>query len=151
MLTGLALLNCFKEFEKPEPGQTVVILNIGGMHATLVIMDENGWPSVRDLTYAGNAIMNQVASACDIPVAEVSRIFTEGTIEEKAQLGPGFDKACRGLVEDIKTTSRYYKTQHKTATFEQMHVCGGLLARRWIRRFAQRTTFVRCRGMESFR
>ena len=122
---GLALLNCFTELEKPESDQTIVILNIGRTCATMAVMGPNKLPFVRDMTYAGNAIVAQIASDNNMPEQDVNRILSEGSPDERRQIHNSLEKSCAELVEEINTTSRFYKTQHKGTTFERIHLCGG--------------------------
>jgi len=122
---GLALLNCFTEFEKPEPGSAVFILNIGSGRTTVAILSEEGRPFVRDMTYAGNAIIGDVASAAERSVEDVGRILSSGTAEEREGLDEGLRQACRKIATDVNSTSRFHKSQHNTGEFKQVHVCGG--------------------------
>lgn len=122
---GLALLNCFTEFEKPAPGSAVFILNIGMGRTTVAILSEEGRPFVRDMTYAGNAIIGDVASAANRSVEDVRRILSSGTAEERGELDEGLRQACRKIATDVNSTSRFHKSQHNTGEFKQVHVCGG--------------------------
>ncbi len=122
---GLALLNCFTEFEKPEPGKAVFILNIGSERATVAILSEEGRPFVRDMTYAGNAIIELIASENECSVEDVRRVLVGGTAEELAPFRDSLRRACRKIADDVRSTSRFHKSQHNTGEFECVHVCGG--------------------------
>lgn len=122
---GMALLNCFSEIEKAEPGQTIAILNIGSTYTTLAIMGENCWPFIRDIRYTGNDIVGQIAEENNISADDVKGILFADSTEARTKLHDSLGKACEKLIVDVTETSRYYKTQEKTATFEKLFVCGG--------------------------
>ena len=77
---GLALLNCLsafgEEYETSEADTTVAVLDVGGSHATLAIMDSNGWPFIRDMTYAGDGIVQQIAMKTDMSTDAVTDILS---------------------------------------------------------------------------
>jgi type IV pilus assembly protein PilM len=122
---GLALLNCFSEFEKVRPGQTVAVLNIGSSYTTLAIMGDNRWPFIRDITYAGDDIVKQIADENDMSADAVKKILFADSMEAQTRLHDSLEKACKKLIVDVTETSRYYKTQEKTAAFGKLFVCGG--------------------------
>ena len=123
---GLALLNCFSELEDIEPGQTIAILNIGSTYTTLAIMGENRWPFIRDITYAGDDIVKQIAAENDMSIESVREIlFGDSTAAPQTKLHESLEKACKKLIVAVTETSRYYKTQEKSAAFEKLFVCGG--------------------------
>ena len=121
---GLALLNCFSELEKAEPGQTIAVLNIGSSYTTLAIMGDNRWPFIRDIIYAGNDIVRQIADETDMSADAVEEILFADSTEAQTKLHDSLEKACKKLIVDVTETSRYYKTQEKTAAFEKLFVCG---------------------------
>ena len=122
---GLAMLNCFSEFEKTEPGETVAVLNIGSSYTTLAIMGDNRWPFIRDITYAGDDIVKQIADENNMSADAVKKILFADSMEVQTKLHDSLEKACKKLIVDVTETSRYYKTQEKTAAFEKLFVCGG--------------------------
>jgi type IV pilus assembly protein PilM len=122
---GLALLNCFSELEKTEPGQTVAVLNIGSSYTTLAIMGDNRWPFIRDITYTGDDIVEQIAAENNMSADAVKKILFADSMEAQTKLHDSLEKACKKLIVDVTETSRYYKTQEKTAAFEKLFVCGG--------------------------
>jgi len=135
---GLALLNCFREFEKPEPGQTIAVLNVGSSYTTLAVMGENRWPFIRDITCAGEEIVKQIAAENNMSGEAVKKIlFGDSPTEEQMKLRDSLERACAKLIVDVTETSRYYKTQEKTAAFQKLFVCGG---------FAQVAGFVELLG-----
>ncbi len=134
---GLALLNCFKELtngsEKSETNQTVAILNVGGTHTTLAIMDNDGWPFIRDMTYAGNDIVAQMAARNDTSEETVRGILFGDSSADEAGLSDSLEKASHKLITDVGETLRYYTAQSASANVEKLFVCGGFsLARGFV-------------------
>jgi len=125
---GLALLNCFKGLtdgdREAEVGGTVAILNVGNAHTTLAIMDEDGRPFIRDMTYAGDDIVRQISAENGAPAETIRDILSGGSAAELS-LGESLAKACRKLITDVNETLRYYATQGKSASIDKLHVCGG--------------------------
>ena len=126
---GLALLNCFNGLangrEKSEANQTVAILNVGGTHTTLAIMDNDGWPFIRDMTYAGNDIVAQIAAMNDTSKETVRGILSGDSVADEAGLSDSLEKACHKLITDVGETLRYYAAQSASSNVEKLFVCGG--------------------------
>lgn len=126
---GLALLNCFNGLanghEKPRAGQTIAILNVGGSHTTLAIMDNNGWPFIRDMTYAGDDIVKQIAAENGTSTETIKGILSGGSTAVEAGLNDGLEKACRKLISDVAETLRYYTAQAQSSNVDKLFVCGG--------------------------
>jgi len=125
---GLALLNCLSEQEKSRASQTLAVLNIGSTYTTLAIAGENNMPFIRDITYAGDDIIKNIASETGRSVLEIGKILTsdEDPDKECQELAGPLDKACKKLVTDINETLRYYTTaQQKNVAVEKIFVCGG--------------------------
>ena len=126
---GLALLNCFNGLanghEKTETNQTVAILNVGGTHTTLAIMDNDGWPFIRDMAYAGNDIVAQIAAGNDTSKETVSGILFGASVANDAGLSDSLEKACHKLIADVGETLRYYTAQSSSSNVEKLFVCGG--------------------------
>lgn len=149
---GLALLNCLSEYEKgspktdassagskmPEPSTqlktktsneagrtTTAILNVGGAYTTLAIMGEN-MPFIRDMAYASNDIVRQIAVENDISTERAWKILIgrEDSKEPPIALGDSLEKACQKLIADVTETLRYYTAQEKSAIVERIFVCG---------------------------
>ncbi|OHB83470.1 MAG: hypothetical protein A2Z38_02035 [Planctomycetes bacterium RBG_19FT_COMBO_48_8] len=134
---GLALLNCFNGLangcEKSEANQTVAILNVGGTHTTLAIMDNDGWPFIRDMTYAGNDIVAQIAARNDTSKETVRGILSGDSAADEAGISDSLEKACHKLITDVGETLRYYSAQSASANVEKLFVCGGFaLARGFV-------------------
>jgi type IV pilus assembly protein PilM len=127
---GLALLNCYNGLlnghQKSETNQTVAVLNVGGTHTTLAIMDNKGWPFIRDMTYAGNDIVSRLAAENDMSIETVKGIlFGDSTVDER-QLQDCLEKACMKLIGDVGETLRYYTAQStSSSSVKKLFVCGG--------------------------
>jgi type IV pilus assembly protein PilM len=126
---GLALLNCFNGLgdgqQDTRTHRTVAILNVGGSFTTLAIMDNNGWPFIRDMTYAGNDIMAQIAAENNTSIETVREILSG----DPSAFEPGFhdslEKASQKLIADVAETLRYYTAQSASSNVEKILVCGG--------------------------
>jgi len=126
-INGLALLNCLGECEKPVVDRPIAVLNISSSFTNLAVMSGNGLPFIRDISYAGDDIVAQMATASGVSGVRIRQILSgaEGENEAEAQLGDSFEKACRKLVVDVTETLRYYTAQEKSSVVEQVFVCGG--------------------------
>lgn len=126
---GLALLNCFNgivnRHEKSETNQTVAILNVGSTHTTLAIMDNKGWPFIRDMTYAGNDIIAQIAAGNDTSKEIVRGILFGDSETDEPGLYESLEKACQKLIGDVGETLRFYTAQSTLSNVEKLFVCGG--------------------------
>jgi type IV pilus assembly protein PilM len=128
---GLALLNCFNSLanghKRSDENQTVAILNVGGSHATLAIMDNKGWPFIRDMTHAGDGILAQIAADNDMSVEAVKSILSGDSTADNQGFYDSFDKACHKLIADVGETLRYYSAQSTSSNVEKLFVCGGFV------------------------
>ncbi len=126
---GLAVLNCFNSLEDgQEASQThrrVAILNVGGSYTTLAIMDNNGRPFIRDMTYAGNDIVAQIAAENDKSTETVRGILSGDSVADEAGISDSLEKACHKLIADVTETLRYYTAQSTSSNVEKLFVCGG--------------------------
>ncbi|MHC4395175.1 MAG: type IV pilus assembly protein PilM [Planctomycetota bacterium] len=138
---GLALLNCFSSLpcckesqdslsEKSEEsgtGQATAILNVGSSFTNLAIIGDNGLPFIRDISYAGNDIIKQVAEENEVATDIVKSILlnTSNTTEPQLGLGGSLKKACRKLIDDVSDSLRYYTAQEKSSPVKKVFVCGG--------------------------
>ena len=126
---GLALLNCYKGLEDgPNDShvhRAVAILNVGASYTTLAVMDNNGRPFIRDMTYAGNDVMAQIAAETNTSVETVREIL----YGDPAEVEPGFhgslEKASQKLIADVAETLRYYTAQSSSSNVGKILVCGG--------------------------
>jgi type IV pilus assembly protein PilM len=121
---GLALLNCFNGYEKAKAGKTTAILNVGNSYTNLAIMGNNNVPFVRDIAYAGNDIVKEIAGEKDISPEAVVKLLSGGD-DSGSELGDSLGNACAKLITDVTKTLRYYSAQEKSAAVEKIFVCGG--------------------------
>jgi type IV pilus assembly protein PilM len=124
-IDALALLNCFKELEKPEGNHGTAILNIGNLHTTLAIEGNQGWPFVRNLNYSGKDVIKQIAEQNDISEESVVKIFSDESQDIPPQALELLAKASKKLVGDINKTIRYYSAQQNSFEIERILLCGG--------------------------
>lgn len=132
---GLALLNCFKTLangDKRQTNGTIAILNVGCSHTTLAIMSDDGWPFIRDMAYAGDDIIKQIATENDTSPETVKGILFGDLMAAQTELAKAvrepsvMEKACQKLTADVAKTLRYYAAQTKsTEDVKKIFVCGG--------------------------
>ncbi len=126
---GLALLNCFSAYEGPEPGYTVAILNIGGSMTNLVLIGDDAIPFVRDLPYAGNNIIEQIATEHNASTDSVRQMLyapgEPGQSRAQLEFSESLSRACWKLSVDVAETLRYYTAKEKTSFVGKLFVCGG--------------------------
>ena len=124
---GLALLNCLSECEKPEVGRTTAILNVGSCYTNLAIMGDKTLPFVRDMAYAGNDIIKQIATENNLSMGAVGKILCNGESPDhpQLQLADSLARACQKLIVDVSETLRYYTAQEKSSVVDKIFVCGG--------------------------
>jgi len=124
---GLALLNCFAQFDKKFPGQTVTILNVDNDFVNLAIVTGNSFPFVRDTNYAGSAIIKQIAANKNITAQQVTEeLFPE---ENNTELNTQktdncLSDAAHQLITDVNEGLKYYTVQEDLAVIEKIFVCG---------------------------
>jgi type IV pilus assembly protein PilM len=122
---GLALLNCFSGLAGETEKSTTAILNVGGSGATVAIMGGNGRPFIRDMTFAGNDIIKQIAADKDMSPEDVKSILSDESTTAQMELNGSLGKACQKLIVDVSNTLRYYATQEQSTRVEKIFVCGG--------------------------
>lgn len=124
---GLALLNYLNEYEQYRAGHSITILDVGSSFTNVIILGSDGLPFIRDLPYAANAIMNQIAHDHNIPVQTVEKVLrgTEDSPELRPELNASLKTACRKLISDITETLRYYTLQETTSPIDKIFLCGG--------------------------
>lgn len=128
---GLALLNCFDEFtpecEKGWPQQVRAILNVGTSYANLAVISSDGLPFIRDIAWAGNYIIEQIAAEYQISPEIVKRALfgNEDSAFEQNQLHISLQNACRKLIRQVDRSLRYYTAGKKNVSVDRLFVCGG--------------------------
>lgn len=125
---GLALLNCYNGLAREDDlssGRTVAILNVGASHTTLAAMDRNGWPFIRDMGYAGDEIVAQIAAEKGQSTEVIRNILSGHSTPDGLDLRESLERACVRLISDIGETLRYYVAQSKSPMVDNLPVCGG--------------------------
>jgi type IV pilus assembly protein PilM len=122
---GLALLNCFKEVEKPPDNHGTAILNIGANETTVAVEGNNGWPFVRNLNYAGSAMIKSIAAENDSTPEAVKAVFAGDPAAIPPSMRESLERAGERLINDIIKTVRYYGAQERSFDIHKMFVCGG--------------------------
>jgi len=122
---GLALLNCFNGLTNDSEKSTTAILNVGGSHTTVAIMGNNGRPFIRDITYAGDDIIKQIATDKGMSTEDVRGILSSDSTASQIDLNDSLEKACQKLIDDVSKTLRYYATQEQSRSVKKIFVCGG--------------------------
>lgn len=126
---GLALLNCHNELDhktrQSPSGQSVAILNVGASHTTLAIIDNDGWPFIRDMNQAGDDIIMQIAALHETSTDTVQRILFDDEPVDELNLRDSLEKTCQRLIADIAGTMRFYTAQANSMDVEKILVCGG--------------------------
>ena len=124
-IDGLALLNCYTEVEQPASKYDTAILSVGSSHTTLAIEGKTGIPFIRDLSYAGDSIMEEVANHSNLETHEVSEILSADPQQIDPNIRKSFEKACDRLISDINNTIRYHAAMDRSSDIQKILVCGG--------------------------
>jgi len=124
-IEGLALLNCLNEYEARKAGRSTAVLNVGSSFTTVALMDDNGLPFIRDMAYAGDSIVEEIATENDALPETIKKILSSDSAESQLELGDSLERACGRLIADVTETLRYYSAQEKSAIVEKIFVCGG--------------------------
>jgi type IV pilus assembly protein PilM len=122
---GLALLNCFREHGARQPGQAAAVLNVGYSYTTLAIMGDNELPFIRDIAYAGDYIVKQIAAQTGQPPETVRAILSGDSDAVGFDVSDSLDQACQRLSTDVNETLRFYAAQEKLSIADRIYVCGG--------------------------
>jgi type IV pilus assembly protein PilM len=122
---GLALLNCFNELEKPQKDHGTAILNIGSSNTTFAVEGDDGSPFIRNLSYAGDNIIEGIAAENEMTPEAVRAMFSGETKEIPPNIQDSFGRACNRLINEINKTVRYYAAQERSSDIRKILVCGG--------------------------
>ena len=122
---GLALLNCFNGLADESEKSTTAILNVGSSGTTVAIMGGNGRPFIRDMTFAGDNIVELIAADKDMSIEDVKGILSADSTASQMELHDSLKKACLKLIVNVSETLRYYATQKQSTRVEKIFVCGG--------------------------
>ncbi|NQT02478.1 MAG: type IV pilus assembly protein PilM [Planctomycetes bacterium] len=124
-IEGLALLNCFNGLASGSEKSTTAILNVGSSGTTVAIMGGNGWPFIRDMTFAGDDIIKQIAADKGMSTENVKRILSGDSTTAQTDLHDSLERNCQKLIDDVSNTLRYYAAQEQSTRVEKIFVCGG--------------------------
>jgi type IV pilus assembly protein PilM len=127
---GLALLNCFNSLYEDSDKSTTAILNVGSTGTTVAIMGGSGRPFIRDMAFAGDDIIKQLAADKYMSTEDVKRILSCDSAGPQTDLHDSFEKACLKLTANVSETLRYYVTQEQSTPIERILVCGGFVLTR---------------------
>ena len=125
---GLALLNCFEDLANESEKSTTAILNVGGSGTTVAIMSGNSRPFIRDMTFAGDDIIKQIAADKGMSIEDIKGILSGDSNrhgQAQVELRDSLEKSCQKLIVDVSETLRYYATQKKSTPVKKIFVCGG--------------------------
>jgi len=134
-------LNCFEDLANESEKSTTAILNVGGSGTTVAIMSGNGRPFIRDMTFAGDDIIKQIAADKGMSIEDVKGILSGDSnrhgqnqmpapvvakvTQAQVELRDSLEKSCQKLIVDVSETLRYYATQKQSTPVEKIFVCGG--------------------------
>lgn len=122
---ALAILNCFTEIEKPGNDHGTAILNIGNHHTTMVIEGRNGWPFVRNLTYAADDVIKLIADEHNTSPAAVKNMLSDESKEIPSEIYESLMKYTEEFVREIEKTLLYFSTQENSFDIHRILICGG--------------------------
>ncbi len=124
---GLALLNCLDNCTKEKNSRKAAVLNIGGSFTTLAVSNNDNLPFIRDIGYAGNDIIDNIASHLGIEPADVRANLCGakgGSTGDTFNLKNALPLACQKLIEDVSETLRYHSANEKVV-IDKICICGG--------------------------
>lgn len=148
-INDLALLNCYKQCEKPDPEHGIAIMDVGSRFTTISIQGNDGVPFIRSFPFAGKSIIKQIAEQNNISEDDVKKALREPD-------NAGFDiylaleTACRDLINAINETLRYYSVQLKGTPVERISVCGGLALNESFIELLNKSVFVEINSWNPF-
>jgi len=122
---ALAILNCFKEIEKPGNNHGIAVLNIGGRHTTLAVEGNNGLPFVRNLSYSGEEVIKLIAEQNSMTAEDVRRTLAGEDNDIPPSVYDSLVEASLRLIGDIHKTIRFYGVQQNSFNIDRILVCGG--------------------------
>ncbi len=122
---ALAVLNCFKEIEKPGNNHGIAVLNIGSRHTILAVEGNDGLPFVRNLSYSGENVIKFIAEQNSMTIEEVRRILAGEDNDIPPSVYDSLIEASLRLIGDIHKTIRFYSVQQNSFNIDRILVCGG--------------------------
>ena len=123
---ALALLNCFKEIEKPSEDHGIALLNIGSKSTELAIEGPGGWPFARNLNFSCDDMINELSEQKNIPVESIQKMLNGSLKEIPIGLQDAFIDSVSKLVTEIEKTLRYYSVQNNSFEIKKILLSGGV-------------------------
>jgi Tfp pilus assembly PilM family ATPase len=99
-------------------------VNVGAACTTVVVKPGSALPFIRELPYAGNRIVDEIADAHGLSRRAVEQILWNPDENAAAFEDIAVAEAWRSLVNEINETVCYYVTRRRVP-LEQVYVCGG--------------------------
>jgi type IV pilus assembly protein PilM len=124
-IDGLALLNCLNGLVDEQQRIGTAVLNVGGSYTTLAIMGEGDWPFIRDMNFAGDEILRQMAAGNDTAQETLRAMLFGDSPDSQTEVGDSLEKASAELIGDVSETLRFYAAQKKSTLVKRIFVCGG--------------------------
>jgi Tfp pilus assembly PilM family ATPase len=102
-------------------------LNVGNSYATLVIISDDNLPFVRDLSYAGKAIIEHIALKNNVSSKIVEDVLLGRKKQDDIELmiHDNLESACDKLIIDIAETLCYDAVRRKSDIVKKIFLCGG--------------------------
>jgi len=125
-MDGLALINCLRYCRENETGPAA-ILNVGSSCATLAIIGGDNIPFVRDLNYAGKAIVEHLALQNSVTPIMVSGAMKEDGDSSGSDLDIqcNLEEASHKLISNVAETLYYDAVRRKSELVGKIFLCGG--------------------------
>ncbi len=124
-IDGLALLNCYEAWEQDEAAAATAILNIGGSWTILAIRGDDGLPFIRDITFGGDSIIQEIADENGTEPHVVRQCLGGDWSIPDFDVEANLAAAAERLIVDVSRTLRYYATQEQSEPVSRLLVCGG--------------------------
>lgn len=123
---GLALVNCLRNCQEIQDGQTAAILNVGSSYTTLAIISGDNLPFVRDLNYAGKSFIEHLALQNEVSPETVEEILRGGANQDnRLAIRENLEMACQKLVTNVTETLYYDAVRRKSEIVDKVFLCGG--------------------------
>lgn len=123
----LALLNCLNQLELIEPRETVAVIDVGNALTNVVIYGQDGLPFVRDISQAGEKIVQQMSRDLDISEQDVRQLLIREQVSDQLddKLLLSLNNAIAPLANAVNETLRFYSFQEKQSGVNRIFLCGG--------------------------
>ncbi len=125
-IDGLAVLNCLRYYNGGKQGISAV-LNVGYSCTTLAIVGDDDLPFVRDINFAGKAIIENIAVENQVSPEVVEKIVkgSEHTPDVLVNIRENLEAASHKLISNITETLYYDAVRRKSEIVPELYLCGG--------------------------